>query len=142
MEMIIVVVLGSVLLVLLLLCAIFALCVKGAQMKAQNGANAEADDALSDETPLLSSDALVLRAQRLKTSPDRRERLANSSGKDLTRYFVADADTFLNRRLRQAGIHPDDVDLPPAVAGLEEEILAPPPGANERNDGFFNRNNG
>ena len=96
----------------------------------------------NDETPLLSADALVARARRLKTSPDRRERLAMSSGKDLSRYFAPVEDTALAQRLRRAGVQLDAVDLPPAVAGLEEEILAPPQDAADRNEGYFGRRYG
>ena len=60
-------------------------------------------------------------------------------GRDLTRYFAEVEETALAQRLRRAGLHLDDLDLPPAVAGLEEEILAPPDGGNDRNDGFFAR---
>ena len=124
----------------LALCAVFAWSGNGARAPNELTKN-EADNAFSDDIPLLSAKELVTRARRLKTSHDRRERLATSSGKDLSRYFMPNADTALNRRLRRAGIRPDEVDLPPAIAGLEEEILAPPQEASDRNDGFFERNN-
>lgn len=141
MEMMVAVVLASVLLCCFALCAFFASSGKGVRTAPNNAGDDDANSEVADEGPLLSANALVVRARRLKTSRDRRERLATSSGKDLSRYFKTDADTFLNRQLRGAGIRPEDVDLPPAIAGLEEEILAPPPGANERNEGFFARNN-
>ena len=109
------------------------------QDELREGMAAEAEEALSP----LSLSGLVANARRLKVSRNPIKRLSALVGRDLSPYFTParNADRGLEERLRRIGVHPDEIDLPPPVAGLEEEILAPPQEADARNEGFFARRN-